>query len=219
MVVGGEFLAKLRVMLEMQHAINTRVNPDWVALRFPYLRAVVVEGAEALEHYGWKWWKKQTTDIEQFRMELVDIWHFALSDSLLAADGQIDAALARVSDALRLSDGGLPAAGDVQTRLERLIGQAANRQFAWGVFLVLLADAGMDFDELFRQYVAKNTLNLFRQDHGYQEGTYRKVWAGKEDNEHLVEFMDQVDFSKASAKEQLYGKLSARYAQILRTPW
>ena len=36
--------------------------------------------------------------------------------------------------------------------------------------------------QLYRLYVGKNILNGFRQDHGYKEGSYIKIWNGVEDN-------------------------------------
>ena len=58
-------------MLILQAGMNAKVNPDWINAAYPYLRAVVVEGAEAMEHRGWKWWKKQHCDLEQLQMELL----------------------------------------------------------------------------------------------------------------------------------------------------
>ena len=46
-------------------------------------QAFVIEGAEAIEHHGWKWWKKQDCDLPQLQMEIIDIWHFLLSEILL----------------------------------------------------------------------------------------------------------------------------------------
>ena len=74
-------------MLSLQASMNARVDPDWITARYPYLRAVVIESAEAIEHHGWKWWKKQELDLPQLQMELIDIWHFILSELLLRNDG------------------------------------------------------------------------------------------------------------------------------------
>jgi hypothetical protein len=63
-------------MLEMQSGMNAKVNPAWLDAGYPFLRAVVVEGGEAMDHKGWKWWKHQEADLPQVQMELVDIWHF-----------------------------------------------------------------------------------------------------------------------------------------------
>ncbi|HFB64101.1 MAG TPA: dUTP diphosphatase, partial [Aeromonadales bacterium] len=70
---------KIRNMLLMQSNMNEKVNPDWLAENFAWYRAIWVESAELLDHHGWKWWKKQQPDIEQIKLELVDIWHFGLS--------------------------------------------------------------------------------------------------------------------------------------------
>ena len=73
-------------MLALQANMNAKVDPNWITARYPYLRAVAIEGAEAIEHHGWKWWKKQDKDLSQLQMELVDIWHFILSEILLRND-------------------------------------------------------------------------------------------------------------------------------------
>ena len=46
--------AQATTMLTLQAQMNAKVNPDWIKAAYPYLRAVVVEGAEAMEHRGWK---------------------------------------------------------------------------------------------------------------------------------------------------------------------
>ena len=82
----------LQTMAQMQEAHNIQVHPEWRTNGYAYYRAIWVECAEMLDHYGWKWWKKQSPDIEQVKLELVDIWHFALSE-MLRAD-QLSAAMA-----------------------------------------------------------------------------------------------------------------------------
>lgn len=51
-------------------------------MRITWYRAMWTECAELMDHIGWKWWSKQELDINQAEMELVDIWHFGLSDIL-----------------------------------------------------------------------------------------------------------------------------------------
>ena len=58
-----------------------------------------------------------------------------------------------------------------------------------------MTDCQLNRTELFRQYVGKNVLNFFRQDNGYKEGTYRKFWSGREDNEVLVDILQSLDES------------------------
>jgi len=207
------------VMLTLQANMNAKVNPDWVNAGYPYLRAVVVEGAEAMEHHGWKWWKKQDCDLEQLQMELVDIWHFTLSHILLEVNAD-----QKLASKLLLSqlDGSklikfdnkdyIINELDLLSKVELEIGLAAARRISIPLFESLLSDCKMDWKELFCQYVGKNVLNFFRQDHGYKEGTYDKHWDGREDNEHLVEVMTGIDSEHPEFQQMLYQSLKDRYA-------
>ena len=77
---------QLLTMLELQNDMNTKVHAQWQTQNFEWYRAIWVECAELLDHWGWKWWKKQNPDIGQIALELVDIWHFGLSIMLLKGD-------------------------------------------------------------------------------------------------------------------------------------
>ena len=72
--------------------------------------------------------------------------------------------------------------------------------------------AGLDFTQLHSAYVGKNVLNFFRQDHGYQAGTYQKLWTGREDNEHLVEVLAELDSAADDYADRVYAALQARYS-------
>ena len=71
----------------------------------------------------------------------------------------------------------------------------------------------MSFESLYRSYVGKNVLNFFRQDNGYKDGSYRKLWQGREDNEHLVELVATLDSDAADYADDLYQALEQRYQQ------
>ncbi|MDY6983770.1 MAG: dUTP diphosphatase [Pseudomonadota bacterium] len=207
-------------MLTLQAQMNAKVNPDWINAAYPYLRAVVVEGAEAMEHHGWKWWKKQERDLAQLQMELVDIWHFTLSHMLLQRHGDQEKALADLlapdfTASIRF-DGRDYVLTDLDLigKMELMIGLAAARRISLPLFEALLNDCDMDWKELYCQYVGKNVLNFFRQDNGYKQGTYRKLWGGREDNEHLVEIMATLDSEDAKFQHTLYASLKDRYASL-----
>ena len=51
----------LRAMLELQDDMNRKINPDRLSAGYPFLRAILVEAVEGLEHYDWKWWKGKAT--------------------------------------------------------------------------------------------------------------------------------------------------------------
>lgn len=204
-------------MLTLQARMNAKVNPAWIDAAYPYLRAVVVEGAEAMEHRGWKWWKKQDCDLEQLQMELVDIWHFTLSHILLQHRGDEAASLAELltpdSTTTLHFDGRdyVIAEQDLVTKMELNIGLAVARRISIPLFAALLQDCEMTWQDLYCQYVGKNVLNFFRQDHGYKEGSYRKLWGGREDNEHLVEIMAALDSAAGDFQHRLYASLKDRY--------
>lgn len=217
---------QLKTMLEMQAAMNAKVNPDWRNAGYAWLRAAVIEGAEAIEHHGWKWWKKQEMDKEQFSMELIDIWHFILSHMIVQhsigpdyIDPPADVIQGQlVSEYLCIGvslDGEYHQFGKMDTlsRVELLIGLSVCRRVSVPLFKTLMDDVGMNWDELYRQYVGKNVLNFFRQDNGYKQGTYIKIWDDREDNEHLVEIMSTLDAASLTFKDDLYKHLDARYNQ------
>lgn len=208
-------------MLSMQAAMNAKVDPNWVTARYPYMRAVVIEAAEAIEHHGWKWWKKQDKDLAQLQMELIDIWHFLLSEILLNEQGSETAAQPKLTaqlSAIDLSgiiefDGKQYALSslDLLNQLELLIALSAARKIELSVFAAIMENCELNWTELYCQYVGKNVLNFFRQDHGYQEGTYQKMWNGREDNEILVDVMSELDPNDLEYKDKLYGALRAHY--------
>lgn len=211
-------------MLELQDRVNRAVNPNWLQAGYPFLRAAVVEGAEAMEHHGWKWWKAQTPNIAQLQMELVDIWHFMLSDFIVKSGGHLfDAASAVMMSTHKIGavevvhfDGKAYRLEDIDIigKLELLVGLSVARRTSVPLFESLLDDCGLTWDDLFQQYVPKNVLNIFRQDNGYKEGRYQKTWAGREDNEHLVEIMAFLDPADTDYKGKLLAELQKRYAEL-----
>lgn len=198
---------KLQTMLEMQDAMNSRVNPQWRLAKSEWYRAIWTECAEMLEHYGWKWWKHQTPDLDQVRLELVDIFHFAMSDYLLR-EATSEAVVERIANELsrpgNLTD--IPCA--IETLAQSTI---ANQSMHFSEFANVMQLIGMNFDQLYRLYVGKNVLNFFRQDHGYKEGSYIKVWNGLEDNEHLTELLNDLDSESVDFKDSVYEALQSRY--------
>lgn len=208
-------------MLELQSTMNSKVDPKWLSARYPYLRAVAIEGAEAIEHHGWKWWKKQVKDLAQLQMELIDIWHFFLSEILLRSEGDQEKAielLLHLSGArknqqkFKFDEKEIDLKNcDLVTKLELLIASSISQRIEIELFNLIMDDCHLSWDELYTQYVGKNVLNIFRQEHGYKEGTYQKVWEGLEDNEHLVNILNNLDSKSSNFKAQVYNSLEALY--------
>jgi dimeric dUTPase (all-alpha-NTP-PPase superfamily) len=201
---------QIKIMLDLQNSMNTKVNAQWQTQGYEWYRAIWVECAELLDHYGWKWWKKQTPDTEQVALELIDIWHFGLSILLQSKKSELDI-IAHIHSALVIKTNDT----DFRTDLEKFVAATlADHQFHVDLFGRLMAGINMNFEQLYRGYVGKNVLNFFRQDHGYKDGSYRKNWHdGREDNEHLVDALQSLDATKAEFKDELYLSLKQRYAR------
>jgi dimeric dUTPase (all-alpha-NTP-PPase superfamily) len=212
---------QLAIMLDLQNKMNTKVNPQWLGAGYAYLRAAMIESVEAIEHHGWKWWKAQSLDLPQVQMELVDIWHFALSHILIEHSGDIAKASEQIEKALMSSHTTLKFDGQsfdisqlsLVENLELMAGLCVVKRFDIQLFIRIVEQAKMDSQSLFEQYVGKNVLNFFRQDHGYKAGTYVKIWDGREDNEHLVDVMQGLNSGDIDYADTLYKTLKQRYPQ------
>lgn len=207
----AEAKTQIITMLELQDGMNSKVNADWRNAGFEWHRAIWVECAELMDHYGWKWWKKQTPDTEQVALELIDIWHFGLSIMLSSSLSQ-DEIVQKIQQELDLSQ---VAPVDFKVAVENFaLATLQDKQFHLHEFAAMMLGVNLDFESLYRGYVGKNVLNFFRQDHGYKEGTYIKNWYdGREDNEHLVDIVAKLDSSAASFKDDVYQGLKAQYAK------
>ncbi len=188
---SDDAISMLMTMASMQEEHNAQVHPLWKDQGYEYYRAIWVECAEMLDHFGWKWWKNQEPDIDQVKLELVDIWHFALSELIRSEQlyESLGAELANVEP--------IDSTPEIfREAIESLaISSLQSRSFKMSDFTYAMRTLPMDLKELFALYVGKNVLNRFRQDHGYKEGSYRKLWAGREDNEHLIDILLSISIN------------------------
>ena len=206
---SDDAISMLMTMALMQEEHNAQVHPQWKEQGYEYYRAIWVECAEMLDHFGWKWWKNQEPDIDQVKLELVDIWHFALSELIRSEQlhESLGAELANVET--------IDSTPEIfREAIESLaISSLQSRSFKMSDFTYAMRTLPMDLKELFVLYVGKNVLNRFRQDHGYKEGSYRKLWAGREDNEHLIEILESISVEPEEMFDMLYQQLEQRYSQ------
>lgn len=198
---------QLLTMLQMQDDMNTKVHPEWRQQGFDWHRAIWVELAEMLDHYGWKWWKHQKPDMEQVHLELIDIFHFGLSAKLVSGQA-VEEIAAEIETLLSQSEKQATFAETVEAMV---VNTLTSKNFDVKTFAGLMELTELSFEELFRHYVGKNVLNFFRQDHGYKTGEYIKIWNGKEDNEVLMDVLKSTDASASDFKELVYAGLKAAY--------
>ena len=81
---------QLRELFRMQKALNQRIGvntdqmsqEDQVKWLLNYSRAMSQELAELTDSVPWKWWAKyQQFDVQNARVEVVDLFHFLISSA------------------------------------------------------------------------------------------------------------------------------------------
>ncbi|MED5310441.1 MAG: dUTP diphosphatase [Pseudomonadota bacterium] len=203
---GEALREKIKEMLDLQNKINEKVHPHWREQNFEWYRAIWVECAELLDHYGWKWWKKQSPNQAQIELELVDIWHFGLS--ILLSNYDIEKSISLISECMIDQRG----SGKFRENLEDFTSNTLQtRSFDLKRFNQVMNDVGLTFEKLYVGYISKNVLNSFRQDKGYQAGTYIKDWGGIEDNEYLIRLASKIDPKSENFSSELYTLMEKEY--------
>lgn len=208
-------------MLALQNTLNRLVNPDWLTANYAWTRAIRVECAELSDHIGWKWWKKQDPNWPQARIELVDIWHFMLSSALVGSNGDPDSAATEMIKGLEFPHmAPMEIAGRVIVLNALTLHETIDTMSAFAglgytfpaLFEKAMIGCGLSWEDLRKQYLAKNVLNIFRQRNGYKDGTYRKDWFGEEDNVWLEKWMA---VHPDNDTDQLLDAMGYAYSEVL----
>jgi len=222
---ASSFPHKLEEMFLLQKELNDNTNgKNWELginkfdKEINWLRCIHMEVSELIDSTPWKHWKNISAepDMNNIHIELVDIWHFLMSYILQETNVPRAVSLVNthciyeavenvdikvvVKESEKLSyisfaieTGNMPAFGSI----ERLIDQ----------FFRCCKISGLSFNWLQKLYIGKNCLNKFRQDNGYKEATYTKVWDGKEDNAVMVDILEKMDNVNF---DELYSKLKEK---------
>ena len=211
-------------MFRLQDMFNENTNgPQWktgVTLEgrtINWDRCIYMEAAEAIDSLNYKHWKSlnQPEDIENVKIELVDIWHFIMSREI-ALYGE-DPNWGRIASKWAFSEYEEFNKGKITTTklidaLDSILVRAANGSDAIVEFFAAV-EAIEDFtmDDVYILYIGKNCLNQFRQDNGYKEGTYVKIWNHEEDNVHMQRIMNN---KPDTTYDELYVALNEIYVDV-----
>ncbi len=223
----------LETMLRLQQRLNDETNgPGWekgVTNRGKHIdwrRCIWLEAAELVESYPWKHWKNIAAepDYDNIRIEAVDIWHFVMSEALrlnaLECGGDLAGLVNRIASTeefRRFAKGGGSKPEDLYEQIavaESFVAAlfaGAPIEDLTARFFELARLGDLDLPALYRLYIGKNILNRFRQDHGYKEGSYRKLWNGEEDN---VVMQRILDAEPSIEPDELYGRLRNLYRTL-----
>lgn len=186
-------------MFDLQEQLNTSIRgKDWREQNLNWNRAIWTECAELLESVPWKWWKQTEPDVINQYIELVDIYHFGMSQRLQINDVYV------YYDPFSFK-------GDCLSIIEFIASEAlSNSNFPLTTFYALCTKMGLPLPDLYKLYMGKHILNKFRQDHGYKEGYYRKIWGQfrNEDNTCMYHMVKELGVDNI---DQLYDKLDTMY--------
>lgn len=215
---------QIKQMFQLQQKFNDTTNGlIWTegatkeGRQISWLRCIYMEATEAIDSFNWKHWKdiEGEHDLDNAKVELVDIWHFIMSEAIHFGDTQFADAYEDTTPNRQINP------EMVVEILEKMVAVAATANVdksqnglyeITGLFFQALAMMSMDVPELYRRYVVKNQLNTFRQEHGYKDGTYVKIWNTVEDNVIAFNIMEE---HPSFTSEQLYEKLEEEYARII----
>jgi dimeric dUTPase (all-alpha-NTP-PPase superfamily) len=219
-------------MLELQQHLNDATNGvNWEegvtknGKQIDWRRCIYLEGAELVDSYPWKHWKNinASPDYENIKIEIVDIWHFVMSEALriykIEKRGSIRELSTTISTMLQFANfadenqknklDSYAQIAEVEEMLKiTFCDQDINSLI--GSFLTMSSKLNLKLPELYRLYIGKNILNKFRQDHGYKEGSYIKIWNGQEDNVVMQEILNK---NSAITPDELYSALKEVYPE------
>ena len=226
---------KILLMVELQNKLNDATNgKEWVNgitknnKTINWRRCIYMESAEMIDSFPWKHWKsiEQEPDWHNHQIEVVDVWHFIISlviEESLKQDSSTS--LEDIADKISNSDSFEKIINngeyfsDIDTVLENvenlmrisLSKESLDLNALISEFFELVSISGLNIDSLYRLYVGKNILNQFRQDNGYKNGTYVKIWNNKEDNVVMKEIWEN---SSNLTPELLYEELTKVYMTL-----
>jgi hypothetical protein len=215
-------LKKLNEMVGLQQRFNDATNgAGWekgVAKNGKVInwnRCIYMEAAEFIGSFPWKHWKDidASADILNAKIELVDIWHFLMSEMIrVNYHTRVDNIYKNIILISYYEKKEIDDHEGLMKSMEGILHEATKPTPRIGALLPLFFDAcaliGLSFDELYDMYMGKNCLNQFRQDNGYKEGTYVKIWGEKEDNVYMSEI---IKANPEFSYDELYLELGKVY--------
>ena len=227
---GRFFMDKILQMLELQQELNDATNGlGWEegltknGKVIDWKRCTYLECAELIESYPWKHWKNidAKPDYANIKIEAVDIWHFIMSQGLEDYKrgnlGSIDTLARNITDLTNFTT----FFGEIKENFKDYYEQIAvvevlmKTLFCGGstenimeAFINVAVQSGLNLDALYKLYVGKNILNKFRQDHGYKDGSYIKIWDGQEDNVTMQSILEE---NENISPKGLYESLEKAY--------
>lgn len=205
-------------MVKLQHQFNKQVAEYYLDKNFNWNSAIIAESGEFLDSLGYKWWKKQEPDMENVKVEAIDLLHFVISDILQLNYNYEESLIASFIDET-ISEFEESFTSDIYEKEfedEDLFGLVNilnyNEIPRFATLKIIFKKLDMSNEDVYIAYITKNCLNKFRQDNGYKDGSYFKNWNGREDNIVAFEIANEWGADE-ELFEQLYLDLETYYKE------
>ena len=219
-------------MLTLQQELNDSTNgKNWEegitknGKEIDWRRCIFMESAELIDSYPWKHWKSidAKADIDNAKIEVVDIWHFVMSlvleDYKINMRGDIGFIAKKIEkldsykqliDNKEINQNHKETISIIEDMIKAIFTHKTSDEIV-DKFIVVAISVGLNLDSIYKLYVGKNILNVFRQNNGYKDGSYIKIWNNREDNEVMSEILNSNDVKP----KELYDMLQVEYDKIL----
>jgi dimeric dUTPase (all-alpha-NTP-PPase superfamily) len=220
-------------MLQLQQQLNDNTNgTGWESgitkngKLIDWNRCIYLECSELVESYPWKHWKNidAVADVENIKIEVVDIWHFLMSEILRVNSITQKLTLEELSvrvcyannfgsmqkNTKDINDDYFEQIKNIEDFIRSIFSSDDLTTIVEKYFKVVM-QSGLNLDSLYKLYIGKNILNSFRQDNGYLDGSYIKMWNGVEDN---VVMKGILDNNPLSTPAELYDALYLAYKAV-----
>ena len=226
----------IKAMLKLQKKLNDNTNgTQWLidgltkdGNEINWCRCMRFELCEAIDQsILWKHWKdtkhnKQYSilDLSNLKMELVDTGHF-LNSEIIRRNLNSDIIHQSIDEGkFNYIEKGKPLVIAIEDLIKSIYKYeeedetsqllTINYKFWEIVFSV------MTLEEFFQIYLGKNCLNQFRQDNGYKDGTYIKLWGDNqiEDNVFLDTYFKERKDNNIPTFDELYSYLQNTYKTL-----
>ncbi|MDF1881715.1 dUTP diphosphatase [Sulfurimonas sp. MAG313] len=229
-------MQKILEMLKLQQELNDATNGTGWENGFTkngkiidWKRCIYMESAELIDSFAWKHWKAidKAPDWDNIKVETIDIWHFALSlllqefklknlGSLEDLAKNIVSQESYLSFSTKVAETKDDSLYEVIKMVEEMMFDVLNpKDFNLNLFVnnffIMALNCGVDLNVLYSLYIGKNVLNRFRQDNGYKEGSYIKIWDGSEDNVVMLDIMAK---NPSYGVDELYSSLAKVYKKL-----
>ena len=228
---------KILLMLQLQAQLNDATNgEEWTkgvtknGKTINWERCIYMECAEIVESFSWKHWKSinKEPDWDNLQIEVVDVWHFIISLAIQnyannfkggIEDLAINISQLESFSKIDVSKTAFDTQDNIISKVENIIRLALsqeelNIEVLIAEFFDLTLMSGLNLETLYRLYVGKNVLNQLRQDNGYKDGSYIKVWNAEEDNVVMKRVWEKNADIKPDA---LYKELSKLYLALTKS--